>query len=152
MSDEYGLQGINGLEAIDYFVAKFRKALEADCNLRPQDSYSRGCSMKLSYKVSLYGLDVVDIEGEIEVGKEQEDPDAEVIEGELDIPQEEDVEEIRAENRRNAAGAPDQDVDGDEEEEGSITAPQAIAAKRKYTRKLKLASPGVIGGAEEFTE
>jgi hypothetical protein len=145
--NDFGIQGLNGPEIIDDLVAQFRKRLTGDCSLRPQDSYSRGYSAKITYHVECYGLDKEVVEGEFEVGNPQDDPDAEIEDGTLDIAQEEDLSEVRERIRRA-----DKESPADEEDDEPIGDTPAIATKRKYTKKLKLASPGVIGGAEEFTE
>lgn len=148
MADEYGIQGLNGPEIKDNMKAKFAKALDGDCSLRPQDSYSRGYSATITYRIEAYGLDKEVIEGTLELGTPQDDPEAEVIEGELIIPQEEDVQAVREENRMAADGPQDEP---DDDQENPSDSP-VVAAKRKYNRKLKLASVGVIGGAEDFKE
>ncbi len=148
MSDDYGIQGLNGPEIKANIKAKFAKVLDGDCSLRPQDSYSRGFSAKITYHIEAYGLDKEVIEGTFEVGTLQDDPDAEVVEGELEIPQEEDVSAVREENRM-AEDGPEEEF---EDAPDSLPTSPVVSAKRKYTRKLKLASPSVIGGAEEFTE
>jgi hypothetical protein len=151
LSEEYGLQGLNGNEIIDDLVAQFRKRLQGDCSLRPQDRYSRGYSAKIIYHVECYGLDKETVDGEFETGKPQVDDEAEIDEGVVEIPQEEDLHEVRHRigqaSKREAGGPNDGEGEGEDASGSPVT-----ATKRKYTRKLKLASPGVIGGAEEFTE
>lgn len=145
MADEYGLQGLAGHEIVTDLLAQLKKRLEGDCSFRSVDSYSRGYSAKISYHIECYGLDKVEVDGEFDAGHEQDDPDAEVIDEALEIKQEEDLGEVR--DRIRQANGGQQEPDENESPE-----PAGARTKRKYTRKLQLASPGVIGGAEDFKE
>lgn len=152
MSEEYGLQGLNGSEIKEDATVQFRKELDraGASVLRHNDSYSRGYSLKLTYELKCYGLDQETVTGEVSIGTEQDDPDAEVKVGEVIIEQEEDLSEVRErikDAKREAEGG---DSQGGEEIE--VPTGDGVRQKRKYTRKLQLASPGVIGGAEDFKE
>jgi hypothetical protein len=144
VADDFGVQGLNGPEIIDDIVAQFRKRLENDGILRPQDSYSRGYSAKITYLVECYGLDKESATREMVIGQRQDDEETEVVDGTFDIPQEQDLSEVR--DRIEAAI---RDQGGEEEESGEPVAADEIRTRRKYTRKLKLAA---AGGAEEFQE
>lgn len=150
MADEYGIQGLNGIEIADDLLPQLRKKLLGDCSLRPTDSYSRGYSAKITYEVKCYGLDQETVSGELIIGTEQDDPEAEIVGGELIVEQEEDLSEVR--DRIEKAANDGDDPPQDNEESAEIPTGEGVRQKRKYTRKLKLASPGIIGGAEEFTE
>lgn len=142
MSAEFGVQGLNGNEIVDDIIAQLRKRLSGDCSLRPQDSYSRGYSAKVTYHLECYGLDKETVDGEFDLGAAQDDLDADVIDGALDVAQEENLGEVR--DRIEAANDEQDVIPTDEEIEyqGAALTP----AKRKYTRKVKLAA----GGAEDF--
>lgn len=144
MADDYGMQGLSGNQIVDDIMAQFKKRLQGDCNLRAFDNYSRGYSAKITFHLDLYGLDVTAVDGEFDAGSAQTDTDAEVVDGVLDVEQDEDVQGIKD---RLSGELPDS-----EEESAEPISGDAVRAKRKYTRKLQLASPGVIGGAEEFKE
>jgi hypothetical protein len=151
VGDEYGIQGLNGSQITDDACGQLRKRLLGDCNLRPTDSYSRGYSAKITYEVKCYGLDVETVTGEFTIGTDQDDPEAEVVDGEVVIEQEEDLSDVRERLQQAEREKSGGDEDSGEE---SLDVPtgEGIRQKRKYTRKLKLASPGVIGGAEDFKE
>lgn len=153
MADEYGVQGLNGVEIEDDATAQFRKELRRTGGsvLRLNDSYRGGYSAKITYEIRCYGLDQEVISGEFSIGTEQDDPDAEIVVGELIIEQEENLGEVR--ERIENAKQEDEGSSQDEGEESTeVPTGEGIRLKRKYTRKLKLASPGVIGGAEDFKE
>lgn len=154
MSDEYGLQGLSGVEIKEDATAQFRKQLDraGSSTLRHNDSYRGGYSAKITYEIRCYGLDQEVISGEFSIGTEQEDPDAEVIVGELVIEQEEDLGEVRDRIQQAKLEEEGGSFEESGEEATEVPTGEGVRQKRKYTRKLKLASPGVIGGAEEFTE
>lgn len=153
MADEYGVQGLNGVEIEDDAVAQFRKELRrmGGSVLRLNDSYRGGYSAQITYELRCYGLDQEVVSGEFYIGTEQDDPEAEIVVGELVIEQNENLGEVR--ERIEDAKREDEGASQNEEEESTeVPTGEGVRHKRKYTRKLKLASPGVIGGAEEFTE
>jgi hypothetical protein len=147
LADDYGIQGLNGKEIIDDLLAQLRSKLEGDCSLRPHDSYSRGYSAKITYDVKCYGLDQETVTGEFTSGKELEESIEGGGEGEMEIPQEVNLAEVR-DRIKDATDGPSEEEEGTEE----VPTGEGIRQKRKYTRKVKLASPGVIGGAEDFQE
>ena len=153
MAEELGLQGLSGIEIIDDLLAQLRKRLLGDCNLRPSDNYSRGYSAKLTYSVRCFGLDQQTIDGDLDLGKALEEPADGGDDGELEIEQEEDIGEVRD----RIANAKKEEAQGqldstDENETPEPTDAAGIRQKRKYTRKVQLTSPGIIGAAEEFKE
>lgn len=148
MADEYGLQGLNGIEIVDDILAQLKKRLLGDCFLRPSDSYSRGYSAKISYHVECYGLDQANVDAEFTIGTVADDSDAEVTDDVLEIEKEEDISEVR--DRIEASKRDDGLVDEDDSPEP--TNAEAVRMKRKYTRKVQLTAAGVNGGAETFKE
>jgi len=145
--NDFGNQGLEGPEIIEDLVAQFRKALQNDGIFRPQDSYSRGYSAKISYHVDCYGLDKESAEREILIGMPQDDPDAETADDIMDILQEENISKVRDRIEDAKQGESDS---SEESEQIEVPTSEGTRQKRKYTRKLKLASPGIIGGAEDF--
>lgn len=153
MSDEYGLQGLNGNEIVADILAQLKKRLEGDCNLRSNDSYSRGYSAKITYSVLCFGLDQQNVSGEFASGNDLDEAADEGADGELEIEQDENVEKVRdrIEKAKREGEESSPDVDDDDAPEPSNATD--VRAKRKYTRKVQqLVSPGVIGGAEDFKE
>lgn len=153
MAEEYGVQGLNGVEISDDATAQFRKELNRTGGsvLRLNDSYRGGYSAKITYEIRCYGLDQEVVSGEFSIGTELDDPDAEIIVGELVVEQEQDLSLVR-ERIETAKQEEDGSSQDDGEESTEVPTGEGVRHKRKYTRKLKLASPGVIGGAEEFKE
>lgn len=150
MADEYGLQGLNGVEIVDDILAQLKKRLLGDCFLRPSDSYSRGYSAKISYHVECYGLDQATVDAELTIGTVLDESDAEITDDVLEIEKEEDLGEVR--DRIEAAKNEDGEGELGEGDAPEPTNAEAVRLKRKYTRKVQLTAAGVNGGAEAFKE
>ncbi len=152
MANDFGNQGLEGPEIIEELVSSFRKALKNDGIFRPQDSYSRGYSAQITYHVDCYGLDKESAGRDLVLGTKQDAPDAETADGVIDIPQEEDLQEVR-DRMEEAKQQEEEESEEDFEEEPPVPPTfEATKQKRKYTRKVKLAASGIVGGAEEFQE
>lgn len=151
MADDYGAQGLNGIEIIDDLLAQLRKKLIGDCNLRSIDNYSRGYSAKITYDLKCYGLDQVTVDGESSSGRERDDTPDEGGDGELIVDQEEDLSEVR---ERIERAKEDQEQNEGEDLEVEVPTMERTAdgipvtGKRRYTKRVKLAA----GGAEDFKE
>ena len=137
--------GLNGTEIIEDFLNQIRTKLRRDCNLRDSDSYTKGYSAKVSYKLELYGVDTTVVESEAEIVK-GDAGGTEVIPviGEITIPIEDQLNVVR---ERAGLEEPILTTDSDGRPE---------IKKRKYTRRIiSEAAPegaGISGGAQEFTE
>lgn len=142
MAEDFAGSGLRGTEIIDDILAQLRKRLENDGILRAQDNYSRGYSAKITYLVECYGLDKESATREIVIGQQAEDDETEVANAEFEIPQETDISEVRDRIEQSLQ------EDGEEDDSPEPIAADGVKARRKYTRKLKLAA----GGAEEFQE
>lgn len=137
--------GLTGTEIIEDFLNHMRTKLRKDCNLRDSDSYTRGYSAKINYKLELYGMDTTPVEQEVVIEAEKpEETETVPVVGEITIPQELELNSVRERS-------------GQEEPVLSTNAEgQPEVRKRKYTRRIvSEAAPegtGITGGAEEFQE
>ena len=137
--------GLNGTEIIEDFLNHIRTKLRRDCNLRDSDSYTRGYSAKVNYKLELYGMDTTPVEQEVVIGTENPEETEKVpVVGEIIIPVEPELNIVR---ERSGLEEPVLSTDS----EGKIE-----IKKRKYTRRIiSEAAPegtGIAGGAQEFVE
>ncbi len=69
------VEGLNGTEVINDLLDQVAQRLHSDCNLRDSDSYTGGYKAHVTVKLTLYGLDPVDVEKTVIVSK----PTAEAV-------------------------------------------------------------------------
>lgn len=134
------IPALNGLEIINDLCGILSEKLSNDCNLREIDGYSGGYKATIKIHIEAFGLDPAVADYEIEVnetvvdpGNPEPEPDV-VIDTEVDIPVEDNLEEVR-ERSKQVAGDFEKKPEVEMTEEGpvDVTQPQ----KRKYTRRLK---------------
>ena len=138
------VQPLNGLEVVDDLCGFIADKLRTDCNLREIDGYSSGYKAKVTIHLELFGLDTSSVDQEIVVNSvapesQSLEPD-DVVDTEIEIPQEEDLSVVRD---RSGQAEPNVEISS----EGPVALPQG----RKYTRRLK-ALGQARGGATVMPE
>lgn len=132
--------GLSGPEIKKDYLSQLSTRLDRDCNLRDSDSYNRGYSGWIEYHLECYGLDTVVVEGKVSIGTPQEDPDAEIAHGKIEIAKEEDLGVVRDRIDENS------DKPAEEEEPTLAQDHEGQTVnKRRYNRRLPIAQ----GGAED---
>ena len=85
MEDDY-VEGLTGEEIIEDLLDQIANKLHGDCNLRATDSYTGGYDGWVEVHLNLHGLDKSTIKARITIGKDTDDPDAEMVDARVDIP------------------------------------------------------------------
>ena len=131
------VQALTGEEVIIDVCEHIAEKLRRDCNLRECDSYTGGYSGTVKISLQLCGFNSELVDSTVVIGTPQDDPEAEVIDTTIEIPQEEDLTAVR---KRSEQTAPNVELT----QEGPVG-----VQKRRYTRRVPLGGIGhpATGGA-----
>ena len=135
--------GLTGVEIREDLIQQLDNKLSKDCNLTANDSYSRGYSAKITYEIHGYGVDTVDVTGEIQVGHDDpSEKDAVTTKDSVEVAQELELNTVR---ERSNLAEPVMTIDSEGRPE---------VRKRKYQRRLTVQAPpeGLSGGAVDLDE
>lgn len=141
MPDATFVQPLSGSEIVEDLISQIRKKLQATGDLRSTDSYPRGYSAKFNFHVECYGLDTVNLDGEVAVGAHRDDPETVIVEGSNDVPHEPELNAVRQRSEQDTPVLA-KTADGGE---------TVQMQKRRYAPRVRVPAPTVESPAEGGT-